>query len=471
VENRNEESTYSLPLGKKIYQALGVDFEKQSCFEEAITCYEKAISFLKVEKKVHYILKNDYLIFALKSEIKRITGDLELVQNDLDSLNEEKDKNDKNDKTKEQIAENVASILEGQEKIRIGLGNQRVYEFDEIPDWMKEAYDSEMRIISDLIEKTKMMLQTKNLNQEMEKRKSLEKRMKRMVAQYSHTLGNTLFPETILKVSKILYDHPGLQKEAVVLHSSYRAEVLLKHQAEMLRVKHGSVDGSEFRRFILADRLQEGSVDDSVAVIDILCYAAERVVDRLLNQNYSKLKLAQAKLVKKSGMNLDALRNDFEDKVYFEQKQTVLKWINEKLAKTKIGKLSPSWEKVMLRKDGYAHALLQGHFGEIFFNAFKYANHDEKEFLTIKFKEHTDKNHTWLQLKWENPCGKTDKNTTGEGMEGIAVDLKLLNQNENEKFTLNSNIMDNFFKLNLNYRSDMLLTPKEDTEMAENFFS
>ena len=292
-----------------------------------------------------------------------------------------------------------------------------------------------------------------------------------MVAQYSHTLGNSLFPDLIYKVAEELKDHVNFRKSSLVLLRAYHAEVLLKHQAEMLRVKHGSVDGSEFRRFILGDRLQEGSVDDSVAVIDILCYAAERVVDRLLNQNYSKLKLAQAKLVKKNGMDLDKLRNDFEDKVYFEQKQTVLKWINEKLAKTKIEKLSPSWEKVMLRKDGYAHSLLQGHFGEIFFNAFKYANHDEKEFLTIKFKEHTDKNHTWLQLKWENPCGKTDKNTTGEGMEGIAVDLKLLNQNENEKFTLNSNIMNNFFKVNLNYRSDMLLTPKEDTELVKNYFN
>ena len=74
-------------------------------------------------------------------------------------------------------------------------------------------------------------------------------------------------------------------------------------------------------------------------------------------------------------------------------------------------------------------------------------------------------------MTWENPCGETDKNTNGEGMEGIVVDLKLLNQNESEKFTLNSNIMNNFFKLNLNYRSDMLFTPKEDTELAENFFS
>ena len=48
-------------------------------------------------------------------------------------------------------------------------------------------------------------------------------------------------------------------------------------------------------------------------------------------------------------------------------------------------------------------------------------------------KEHTDKNHTWLQMRWVNPCGKMDKNTTGEGIEGIVADLRLLNENESEK--------------------------------------
>ena len=309
------------------------------------------------------------------------------------------------------------------------------------------------------------------MTKEIEQKISLERKMKRLVAQYSHSLGNSLFPDLIYKVAEELKDHVNFRKHSLLLLRAYHAEVLLKHQSEMLRVKNVSDDGSEFRRFILVDRLQEGSDDDSVAVIDILCYAAERVIDRLLNQNYSKLQRAQAKLVKKSGMELESLQNDFEDKVYIEQNQTVLKWINEKLAQTKIGELSPSWGKVLLRKDGYAHALLQGHFGEIFFNAFKYANHDEEEFLTIKFKEHTDKNHTWLQMRWVNPCGKMDKNTTGEGIEGIVADLRLLNENESEKFTLNSCTLKNFFKLNLNYRSDMLFAPKGDTKLAENFFS
>ena len=45
--------------------------------------------------------------------------------------------------------------------------------------------------------------------------------------------------------------------------------------------------------------------------------------------------------------------------------------------KTKIGKLSPSWSKVLVRNDGYAHALLQGHWGELLFNALKYTNYEK----------------------------------------------------------------------------------------------
>ena len=101
-----------------------------------------------------------------------------------------------------------------------------------------------------------------------------------MVAQYSHTMGNTIFPDLIYKVAEKWKGHADFRKDYLVLLRAYHSEVFLKHQAEMLRVKHGSDDGSEFRRFILGDRLHEGSVDDSVAVIDILCYAAERVVDR-----------------------------------------------------------------------------------------------------------------------------------------------------------------------------------------------
>ena len=333
-------------------------------------------------------------------------------------------------------------------------------------DALKEKFNTQIKILQKIIFSEQKII----LLEKQERVRSLEKRMKKLVAQYSHTLGNTLFPENIYNVAGVLKNHKDFRNESLILKKAYHAEVLVKHQAEMLRIKHGSDTGEEFQRLILKDRLQEDSKEDAVNIIEILGYAAERVVERLLNQNYVKIKDVRDKLVKKSGMDIDELRNDFENKVFFDQKQTSLNWINDKLAKLEIGKMSPTWGNILIRKDSYTHALLQGHWGEILFNAFKYANHSKKDFLTIKFEEHVEKEYTWLQMVWENPCKKTDNNHGGEGLEGITEDLMQLNKTEDEKFSLYSNNKKNNFQVNLFYRSDMLTSPKEDLELVENYF-
>ena len=96
----------------------------------------------------------------------------------------------------------------------------------------------------------------------------------------------------------------------------------------MLRAKHGSESGAEFRQYILSDRLDGNSKDDSITVRDILDSAAERVVGRLLNQKFGKLRKVRKHLEDKNKMSLDKLRNDFEERVFF----------NNRLAKVQIYK-------------------------------------------------------------------------------------------------------------------------------------
>ena len=294
--------------------------------------------------------------------------------------------------------------------------------------------------------------------------------MSKMVAQYTHTLGNTLFSETIYKVSEALKDHAEFRRDSLVLRSAYHAEVLVRHQAELLRLVHGSEDASEFQRYIFRDRLQEDSTEAAVNVLEILNYAAERVVARLLNQNYPKLQTVRQQLVEKSGMKLDTLRSDFEEEVFFEDKQTALEWMDAKLAKTRIGELSPSWQKVRLRKDGYAHALLQGHWGELLFNVFKYAEHTQPEFLKLTFEEHMANDQTWLRMIWENPCASSEEDEFGKGLEGIAVHLYKLNETEDEGFTLNSSFQDQCFQVSLNYRSDHLVPYQLNPDLVKNYY-
>ena len=309
-----------------------------------------------------------------------------------------------------------------------------------------------------------------NLLYEIDRRKNIERRMKRMVAQYSHTLGNTLFPETIHKVSEELKSHIDFKENSLILRKAYYAEILVKHQAEMLRAKHGSESGLEFRQYILNDRLAQNSGDDSVKVTDILDSAAERVVGRLLNQKSGKLRKVRKHIEDKNKMSIDKLRSDFEERVFFNEKLTAIEWLNEKLGKTSISKLSPSWSKLTVRNDGYTHALLQGHWGELLFNALKYGKQDSDNFLNVKFNEQEEE-HTWLQIIWENPIAKKDDNTTGEGLEGIKEDLRQLNE-EGSDYSLDIENKKKHFRVTLNYRSDLLILEESSTpELDENYFN
>jgi len=305
---------------------------------------------------------------------------------------------------------------------------------------------------------------------EVKTKENIEKRMKRMVAQYSHTLGNTLFPEILYKVSEELKNHIDFKENSLILRKAYHAEVLVKHQAEMLRAKHGSETGQEFRQYILTDRLEDNSKDDPITVKGILGYAAERVVGRLLNQNFGKLQKVRKHLEDKNKMSLDNLRNDFEERVFFNKKLTAIEWLDEKLGKIKISKLSPSWEKVLVRNDGYTHALLQGHWSELFFNALKYADYKKDVFLNLKFEEKKD-DRLWLKMIWDNHSFIKKDEQSGEGLEGIEEDLRQLNEEERVDYTMNIENKKNKFKVTLNYKSDLLLMGDFDPGLIENYFS
>ncbi len=151
-----------------------------------------------------------------------------------------------------------------------------------------------------------------------------------------------------------------------------------------------------------------------MTISEILNIASEFVIfQRLLNQNNLKLSETRRHFVGMSGVDLETLSNDFQEKVLKNKEISPLGWIDSKIVKTKIGKLSQSWNKIRLRRDGSAHALLQGHWGEMLFNALKYWDHSQKEFLTISFKEKKAGDYKWLQMVWKNPCsGISNRNST-----------------------------------------------------------
>jgi hypothetical protein len=60
--------------------------------------------------------------------------------------------------------------------------------------------------------------------------------MKRLVGQYSHTLGNFLFPDLIYKVAEKWKGDDNFRNDYQVFLRSYHAEIFVKQHAEMLNI-------------------------------------------------------------------------------------------------------------------------------------------------------------------------------------------------------------------------------------------
>jgi len=409
----------------------------------------------------------------------------------------------KNSKEKEEESNFVKSIsggllkLEDGEWVKDTSAKPKSKKVDKIlrdVDKKAKKYKSEIRNYFDEYQQDQRALleaKEEELTKEIFVRKETEESMQRMVAQYSHALNNTLFPERLLDVADQLKNPEVLDKEnfhklSLELRKAYQAEVLVKHNSELMIAQQGSDGGQNFRRFILKDRLKVNTQENSVSATNILDDALEKVIGRLLNKNDVKLESARDHLIQKNGTELEKINIDYEERVLIKNEMKPLEWIDSKLAKTTFGKTTPMWEKVCLRMNGCAHALLLGHWAEIIFNALKYTDFSKNKFLKLSFKEHSDEDYTWLRMIWENPSSdqgilerieRDGVSTIGAGLKGIIETLSNLNKLKSNqvsvknadlkdsthqkefppKNTLEYEFKNNHFYISLNYRIDMLV--------------
>ncbi|KJV05372.1 hypothetical protein [Methylocucumis oryzae] len=188
-------------------------------------------------------------------------------------------------------------------------------------------------------------------------------------------------------------------------------------------------------------------------------YAASRVTARFLNQHYAGLNSIRDKMLSKNNLSLDALKQKFEDDILLNKSLRPIAWINQYLRPVQITELSPLWKKVCILSESHAEALLFGYFSEILFNAFKYADHDKDEFLTLVFDEKTINDKTYLTCSWLNPVN--DKSPallgTGKGLDAIQEDLKQLNDTENPEESLLVSQQNNQFQVTLFFKKDLLV--------------
>ena len=314
---------------------------------------------------------------------------------------------------------------------------------------------------ADELEKKNQELEEKNkaLESEIKQKEDANHRMQRLVEQFTHSLGNVIFPDTIYQVAERLKNNPECRKDVLLLHEAYHSEIIIKLQGELLRQRYANTNPEKFRQFIRSCRRTLNDADNSKTIEDILDYAASRVTARFLNQHYAGLNSIRDKVLSKKNVGLNALKQKFEDDILLNKSLRPIAWVNQNLRPIQITEISPLWKKVFILSESHAEALLFGYFSEIMFNAFKYTDHDKDKFLTLIFDEKTINGKMYLSCSWENPVKDKAPSMldTGKGLDAIQEDLKQLNDTENPEESLLITQQKNQFQVTLFFKKDLLV--------------
>lgn len=272
------------------------------------------------------------------------------------------------------------------------------------------------------------------LQLEIQQKELLQTKMQKLVEQFTHTLGNVIFPDTIYQVAERLKTNPECRKDVLLLNEAYHSEIIIKLQGDLLRQRHTNTDPEKFRSLIRSCRRAPDSGDKTKSIADILDYAASRVTARFLNQHNASLGSIRDKILSRKNVSLEALKQKFEDDILLNRSLGSVEWINQNLRPLKVVESSPIWQKVCILAESHAEALLFGHFSEVLFNAFKYADHSADEFLTVVFDENVIDGKIYLTCSWQNPLGSKASNSlgTGKGLDAIQEDLKQLNDSQSQ---------------------------------------
>ena len=310
-------------------------------------------------------------------------------------------------------------------------------------------------------------LEEKNqqLELEIKKKEALQNRMQKLVEQFTHSLGNVIFPDTIYQVAERLKNLPECRRDTLLLHEAYHAEIIIKLQAELLRHRYGNKEPESFRNMIRKCRRNSNSSDKIKSIEDILNYAVSRATARFLNQHYAGLETIRNKILSQTNTELNQLKQKFEDDILLHNCLSPIEWVSQNLRPVQITQFSPLWKKIYILADSYAEALLFGYFSEILFNALKYADHDNKEFLTLSFTETNINDNFYLLSNWSNPTTKQKlpELGTNKGLEAIAEDLKQLNGTEKPEESLLISQQANQFQVSLFFKKELLVKTTKAT--------
>lgn len=334
---------------------------------------------------------------------------------------------------------------------------------DDFEDAFKHTHGIKQIIVGEQITSLRLDEELDKANQELEaKNKQLEEinhRMQKLVEQFTHTLGNVIFPDTIYQVAERLKNNPACRKDVLLLNEAYHAEVTIKLQSELLRQRYANTNPEKFRQLIRACRRPSDNVDNVKSIADVFDYAVSRVIARFLNQHNASLASIRDNILSQKGVRLNALRQHFEDDILLNRTLGPVEWMNQNLRPFKVVELSPLWKKVRIISESHVEALLFGYFSEVLFNAFKYADHGADQFITVYFDEAVIGGKTYLTCSWCNPLGDKTLNYlgSGKGLDAILEDLKQLNDTDSEANSMLVTQDNEQFQVTMFFQKDLLI--------------
>ncbi|MBE0437106.1 MAG: hypothetical protein IBX56_15045 [Methylomicrobium sp.] len=286
----------------------------------------------------------------------------------------------------------------------------------------------------------------------------LKSRLEKLVQRTSHTLANTIFPNTLYQVAEHIKDKAEHRRDALLLLDAYHAEVSIRHENELLQQRYTTDNPEPLRQILRGDRRPLPDVE-ARSIEQLIDYALSRVLSRLLNTQSPKLDVVRRQILGDLRDSIDELRLDFEDAMFFrEPRMTALDWCSHYVRPVELIYRESLWQEVGLKREGLAEALLYGHFAELLLNAFKYADHAHVDFLSLELDKATHSGQDYLTMTFSNPMASSGPTGLGshQGLEALKEDISQLNGAVDQAPTLAQWQENGRFYVQIAYQADLL---------------
>ncbi|GEM_PF-1415111 len=350
-------------------------------------------------------------------------------------------------------------------------------EFSKARDYVEQAFaqaatetKQHQKIYLDNIEKTEALYnKTKELEETNKKLAEAHKKQENLLREFTHMLGSTLFPETLLDIANTLKEHSTLQEQIKRLYDAYHAELTVRRQSELLRVRYFTDSPHRFIELVTDGCIKTDSEDAGSNVLDVFESALERVIARLLSEHYDKLKTPRGILLQLLKTDVLKLRNEFKAHVFLENKP-LLDWINSRLMPVSIQQEPSAWDRVRFKIGGTTESLFYSYFNELLLNAIKYADYTQG--LVVRFYQQYIDETLYLCFSIENTSRVGIVSGSQIGLKSLRKNLAQLNSADTPEKILQVQQEQGRFKVTLAILKDILLyepTAEDDEAIPESF--